>query len=354
MAEVHRIAPNPRTWAARCLTFAVGVSTASAALASFGGGIQIGFREFFVIAAIMAIPGAVICALIEWFGARHPPPYWIAWPAAALGLAFQLMALQVVVKAGDRGWYLFVVPPLMTFALTGIMRHARSRMFVAWIATAAALAATIRVYRGESITGAVIGGATISMIAWQLAWWLRQRTLVSDPANAAAPARSPRSTAAASMTVDAAAARPRWIPEEKSGAAHPCRAGIRWWLAGAAIFYVAISLLTAVGYHPLAASMLAIEGQLLDFFGFPLWSLHAPTSLAWATHGLMWSAIFGSGTWAAAALGGRFDAGRLQPLRLLALVACLTLFVAIGLNTKATKRMWELEEAAAAAPATPR
>lgn len=43
--------------------------------------------------------------------------------------------------------------------------------------------------------------------------------------------------------------------------------------------------------------------------------------------GLAWSVIVGIGIWGAAALAGRFEAGRLAPFRLVALVLPLSLLL---------------------------
>jgi hypothetical protein len=106
-------------------------------------------------------------------------------------------------------------------------------------------------------------------------------------------------------------------------------AGARWFLGGALVFYLAIGLLTAAGFYTLFEAMRTLEWRIAELFALRTQSLEGKPLAVWSMHGVLWSAIAGFGTWSAAALGGRFDPGPLQPLRFAGLVACFVMFVVI-------------------------
>lgn len=91
-------------------------------------------------------------------------------------------------------------------------------------------------------------------------------------------------------------------------------------LGGATVFHAGIAALTALGYKSLLMAALLGEALVADLLGLAISAPNALTAGAWATHGLIWSAVAGWGVWGAAATAGRFDAGRLAPFRLTAMV----------------------------------
>jgi len=90
-----------------------------------------------------------------------------------------------------------------------------------------------------------------------------------------------------------------------------------------------VGVMIAAGFDALFEAMRTLERQVADLFGWRTRSLEGRPLAVWAAHGVVWSAIAGFGTWSAAALGGRFEPGALQPLRFAGLVCCFAMFVAI-------------------------
>lgn len=149
---------------------ALGLATESA-WASFNGPIDLGFGTVFVAAAALALPGALLCALTEWIGARHRPPAWAG--CVALGLAVYCLgrALRFLPPFGDSGLFIFPVPPLMTLALVSLVPAPRWRQCAVWCIAIGTiwLGLSRQQLLGPSTSaaetlGGLLGGALISLL----------------------------------------------------------------------------------------------------------------------------------------------------------------------------------------------
>ncbi|MBP8297084.1 MAG: hypothetical protein KAX84_13305 [Burkholderiales bacterium] len=295
---------------------------AEAARASFNGPIDLGFGTFFVAAAVLALPGALLCALAEWLCARRRPPVWVG--IAALGLAVYCLAraLRFLPPSVDSGLFIFPAPPLMTFALVSLVPAPRWRRCAVWFVTIGTiwLGLSRQQLFGPSTStaetlGGLLGGALTSLLLWELAFVPGQRALrragIAPAAGPDLPSLAARATA---LRRRISMVRPQWLGRLLK------QPGFVWWLGGAALFYVGIAVLSAAGIPSLLAATLYIDWRIADFLGFAVRGPDAATMRAWAMHGLVWAAIAGAGAWGAAAVAGRFDAGRLAPVRLAAIV----------------------------------
>jgi hypothetical protein len=298
---------------------------ADPAAASFGGGgyLELGFGLAFAAAGVLALPGALLCLLAEWRGARRRPPLLLG--VVALGLASYCLWRVGSWKPGigDTGIAIFVLPPLMTLALVTLVPAPRWRLIAVWCVAVGSLSLVL--FKAQEFgsskntsegIGALLGGALVSMLLWQLAFLLGQRSLRrAGIAPAPAPDLQRMLERMADGLKQANENHPEWVDRL---AQHQ---GFLWWLGGAAAFYVGVGVLTAVGYKVLLLATLQSEWRIADFLGFATrGGLESLTFDAWALHGLVWSAIAGWGTWGAAAAAGRFDAGRLAPFRLTAIL----------------------------------
>lgn len=336
----------PPPWSA-VLAAAALVLEAAPAQASFGGRLDLGFGFLFVAAAVVSSPGALLCMIAEWVGARRRPPLWVGSAALGLAVCCLLIALRLIGPGGDSGLFVIFIPPLMTLALVSLLPAPVWRVIAVWcVAIGVAWLFVLRARNpGPSSTtveglGALLGGALVSMLLWHLGFWLGQRSLRRA---GHAPASAPDLPGVLHHAVDglkqSCAHRPRWISRigVPSGffrwlEEHP---GLSWWLGGAAVFYAGIAALTAVGYTTLLIAMLQGELLVADFLGLAISAPNALTAGAWATHGLIWSAVAGWGTWGAAATAGRFDAGQLAPFRLAAMVVAAGMLFWIAMRASA-------------------
>lgn len=299
----------------------LGFATASA-WASFNGPIHLGFGVVFVAAAVLALPGAALCALAEWAGVRHRLPAWAGF--AALGSAVYCLAraLRFLPPFGDSGLFIFPVPPLMTFALVSLVPAPRWRRSAVWCVALGTiwLGLSRQQLLGPSSStaetlGGLLGGALTSLLLWELAFVLGQRSLRrAGIPPAAGPDLRKFADRAAAFRQRSGRFRPQWFGRLLE------LPGFAWWLGGAALFYAGIAVFAALGFPGLLAATLYIDWRIADFLGFAVRGPDAVTVRAWAAHGLVWAAIAGGGAWGAAAVAGRFDAGRLAPLRLAAIL----------------------------------
>ena len=87
-------------------------------------------------------------------------------------------------------------------------------------------------------------------------------------------------------------------------------------------------MLAAFGNKSLLLATLKVDGLIAGIVGFEPVAFHSAKYMSgWTVHGLAWSVIVGAGIWGAAAIAGRFEAGRLTPFRLVALVLPLSLLL---------------------------
>ena len=337
---------------------------ASPVEASFGGGggISIPAWALFFIGGIFATPGALAVATIEWIGARRHPPAWVA----IVPMVLAILALAIAAGYGgksDSGWYLLPVPPLLMLALVALCPQAKVRLAATWLVSLLAFALAIygnvrfgSSSRSSEVHALVAGGACATILLWQLTWWLRQAHLARQDAkvsaqspdaggppaasgDAAASGRGAASVVAEAVPRDAAGAPLPYEIEALRRGAEAARSRIRsthpgllWWLLGTVVFYVGIGAASAAGFDALLEAMRRLEWQVLDFFGWPTRSLEGSPLRMWAAHGLAWSALFGCGTWGAAAVAGRFDPGPLQALRFAGVAACAIMLLAVAMT----------------------
>ena len=342
----------------------VALAGASApALASFGGGslgtIRIPPWLLFFIGGIFATPGAVVVAVIEWIGARRPPPAWVAVVPIVLAVLCFAIALGYGGVKADNGWYLFPVPPLMMLGLVALFPRAGHRLAAVWAVSLLGFAAMTyaNVRFGTSsrreLTATIAGGACFTLALWQLTWWLRKTGLETEARKARARsiaagtpapgvgsgkvvANQVATSVPASGSYASAAAYETAVLRRGAAAAtrqiRGLHAGVRWWLVGTLVFYVGVGAASAAGVDTLLEAIRRLEWHVLDLFNWPTGSLNVHPLRMWATHGLVWSALFGCGTWGAAAVAGRFDPGPLQAFRFAGIAASAIMLLAVAMT----------------------
>ncbi len=155
---------------------------ATPALASFNGPLDLGFGFTFTAAALLALPGGLLCALAEFLGTRHRPPLWLGFAALALAACCLLLVLRIIGPGGDSGVFIFPVPPLMSLALVSLLPAPSRRLIATWVVAlaVAVLLVIISQHLGSSASqeenlGALLGGGLSSMLPWQIAFILQQR-----------------------------------------------------------------------------------------------------------------------------------------------------------------------------------
>jgi hypothetical protein len=310
----------------------VSVLAAAPAQASFNGPFKLDPAFVFMVAAVVAVPGAVISMLAELFGARHRPPRWVGSVALGIAVITLLVMLRVIGPSGDSGVLVVFLPPLMSLALVSLVPAPWWRLVAVWCVAIGVAVLMVLVTRtpeaassADGGLGALYGGALVSMLLWHLGFWLGQhwrRRAGLAPAEAPDLSGAIRVAADGLKSLDAQRQRLDRGASTASGfvtwlRGHP---GVKWWLGGAVVFYAGIAALAAAGYRAPFMAMVQGESLVTELFGYTFNGPVALTAGAWATRGLAWSALVGCGTWGAAATAGRFDAGPLAPFRLAALV----------------------------------
>lgn len=339
MTDPHHTTLSTRSMATGLLGMAAALCLLpESASASFGGRMQLGFGFIFLAAALFALPGALLCLLFELVGARRRVPLWVGIIAAGLALYCAARAIGFGPR-GDAVYFLLPVPPLMTLALVTFLRPPWLRLAAVWMVAALGIGLVLGAekYFGSTLDSAEpwalpLGGAFMSLMLWQLGFFLRQR---SRRDAAAPPAPAPEKSNPLGPGIDwwsrANPGRLVW----SAGASAP--QGLVWWLGGAAAYYVGIGVLTALGFDALSGATLQIEWQLANFLGLRTPAVGAKPLREWAVHGLAWSAVAGCGTWGAAATAGRFDAGPLSPLRFAAVVITIAMLLAVAIVASQAK-----------------
>jgi len=210
---------------------------------------------------------------------------------------------------------IFFLPALMSLALVTLLRSPRWRLLATWCISGGVLALLGGFQGDEEKLGALLGGALVSMLMWHVGFFLGQWQLRKA---GIPPTPGPNLRRLIGKT----------FASGKQFYTHPpvwfgrfIERGFMWWLGGAVAYYVAIPILAAFGYKSWLWAMLSIEALITPMMGFaPGKSGSAKYLTGWPVHGLAWSMIVGIGIWGIAASAGRFNAGRLAPLRLAALV----------------------------------
>ena len=320
------------------------------AWASFNGSIiTFSFTECFVIGLVIAMPNAVCCGVAELVGVKHRPPLWLGGIALGLGLIglaeLTLMLNPNVVpygrKAGTasvqriidhiRPLIFFVyslvilfLPALMSFALVTFLRSWLWRLIATWCISVGVfgwlfggvLGSLNRLHaEEEKILVTLLGGALVSMLMWHAGfvlgqWQLRKAGIPPTP--------GPNLPRLMGKTFESGK---QFYTNPPVWFGRFIERGFMWWLGGAVAYYMIIPILAAFGYKSWLWAMLSIEALITPMMGFaPVKFGSAKYIAGWALHGLAWSMIVGIGIWGIAASAGRFNAGRLAPLRLAAIV----------------------------------
>ncbi|MEO8135120.1 MAG: hypothetical protein ABI831_14195 [Betaproteobacteria bacterium] len=298
------------------------------ALASFNGRLDLGPGLTLLIAAAFSLPGAVLCAIIEWIGARRRPPTWVGALAAGLGIFCGTRALGWDPR-GDAGYFLLAVPPLLTLALVALIPAPRPRLVAVWVTSLlglwlVAVALNSTGADPSDVAALPIGGALVTLPLWQLVYLLRQASLRRAGIT---PVPGPDFKAALSRVVAAL-----WQARETARSRPPGSAlqqGLHWLVGGAGVFYVGVALITAMGYETFSFTLVTAEWRVTQLFGLPGGPARDSPTRTWALHGLPWSLLAGCLTWGWAACAGMFDAGRLARLRLAAAVLPVMLFAVL-------------------------
>jgi hypothetical protein len=181
------------------------------------------------------------------------------------------------------------------------------------------------------LVGALFGGASVSMLMWQVAFVLGQRQLRKA---GIPPTPGPNLPKLMGKAIDVAR---QVYSKPPPGFGRLIERGFLWWLGGAVAYYVAIPILAAFGNKSLLWAMQDINGLIAAIAGFRYGGFGRARDMGgWEVNGLAWSVMVGIGIWGAAAIARRFEAGRLAPFRLAAFVLplCLLLWVALLANVK--------------------
>ena len=163
------------------------------AFASFNGPINIGFGLAFVIAAVIALPSGLLCAtaeLVGVVGVRQRLPLWLGWTALGLSLTGLVIflggekyalktsiAIVTFLIANIVPLLVYLIPALMSLALVILLPAARWRLIASWsIAITVSWGILFQAQQGTHLgppgefACVVLGGATVSMLMWQVAF----------------------------------------------------------------------------------------------------------------------------------------------------------------------------------------
>jgi hypothetical protein len=157
------------------------------AWASFNGRIDLPFGFCVAIGVIGALPGAIVVFFLEWRASVWTPPWW-AGALAALALVYCILRVTGLVgPAGDRGWLVLPIAPLIEHVLITFIPSSRVRHTAGWVAVAAGgalLFALVLILDNEGgaareieAWGLVGGGGLTTALFWRLGVHLCQRTL---------------------------------------------------------------------------------------------------------------------------------------------------------------------------------
>ena len=277
------------------------------AFASFNGAMDVGFGVSFVIAAVIAIPSGLFCGAAELVGVRHRPPQWIGWVALVLSLAGVGIVLGIGIGKYDLQastavtfiitnivtLLVYLIPALMSLALVTLLPAAQWRLMATWsIAIGISWGILFQAQQGTTLgppaglVGALFGGASVSMLMWQVAFVLGQRQLRSA---GIPPTPGPDLRKLMGKAIDVAR---QVYSKPPPGFGRLIERGFLWWLGGAVAYYVAIPILAVFGNKSLLWATLSIDALIAAIVGFgPVAFGSEKYMRVWTVHGLAWSVI---------------------------------------------------------------
>lgn len=158
----------------------------SAAFASFNGQLHFSFGAHVVFGVIGALPGALVVLLLEAKAVTWAPPSWQGALAAVALVYCVLRVTGLVGPAGDRGFYILPIPPLIELILITFVTSSRPRHAAGWAVAAAivlllglaqALAPPSGARPGNASWGLIGGGAATTALLWRLGALFGERSL---------------------------------------------------------------------------------------------------------------------------------------------------------------------------------
>lgn len=314
------------------------------AIASFNGGLVIGFWPAFVAGMIVSIPGGIACLAAEWSCATRRPPRLVGVAALILGLIALGCVVLVPPDKSAPAIGLYALPPLMTMALVTLLRAPLWRLAVVWLVSGGSMAlimasrpSSVSPSDAHALLGGLLGGALTHMLLWHVGFGIGQiRRRVAGEAPPPGP------DLLALMRKCAAGFRIH-LPEATALVRlHP---GFSWWAGGTLFFFLAMLALNALDTN-LLQSAIVISYQVRAMFGVG-WTNTGGSSATfanmWLIDGVFWSVIVGAGVWGLAATFRRFDAGALAPFRLVAVVLAAGMILWLAQESSSIRKVNEAE-----------
>ena len=303
------------------LAGAVGSALPLCCYADYGGNwLHFGPAEEFALFALIALPSAVACLLIEAIVPRRHVPWWLSTPAGCIAAAAMLLAVFSGVGS-DFVFAWLIVPPAATLALRGAVSDPMERLMAGWITAAAAMAIALVEHHGPDDSFILLGGAASCMLLWSsTVLVLVTRNIAPEPGRVRTQHSQLRAAMAALAPVAArlrALMYPVFAGMER--VLQPAQVGLVWWLSATLVFYFGIGAAIAAGKLSGGAWIYSELQQLFDTFEVPLPKMLAPKQLWWFV-GLPWSLLAGAAVWGLAGTIGIFNAGRARIARLAGIV----------------------------------
>ena len=288
--------------------------------ADYGNMLNFTRRDTFEFAALLALPTAAVCVLIEAIAPRRRVPYWLSVPSGFAAAAAMYLALFADVhKVGGEfvlAW--FIVPPLATLALRGFLIDPLPRFLAGWVVALAAFALGTWIKPDQDNPAVLAGGAASCLLLWSsVVLVLVARGTAPQPKPGRSQRSELRSSAVAATRRAHDVARPLLNRIEQ--VLRPAETGLSWWLGAVVVLYFGIG--AAVAHGSLGGGgWIYVEVQgIIDLFGLPPLRIAQSKQLWWLV-GLPWSLVAGSAAWGLAGLVGVFNPGRARLARLAAIV----------------------------------
>ncbi len=284
--------------------------------------------DLLVIGAIVALPSAVLCVLAEAILPRRRPPFWLAALAGAAAMAAVGLALfgsGATVSAGSsRASFVFVwflVPPIVTLALRGVLSDGLWRLVLGWAIAFAALVLLELRHVAWDLTALFIGGYLCCLIPWTgIVLSFRARRIAPEgPADFGDQAVAMVGAASKAVANAPLFRRAESLAGRQLERLQPAQRGLIWWLAGTCVLYVGIGAAISAGTLG-GGGWVDVEWQYVaDLFGLRYPRAFGPVH-TWWTVGLPWSLLAGSAFWGLGGLLGGFDPGRMRIVRFAAIL----------------------------------